>query len=214
MAASDVRCVLSARALNGESPVWDERRQRLFWVDIREPALHAFPSTGLDRRWEMPAWIGCVALGAGEGVAAALRTGLYALDLESGALRFLAPSPFGPRGLIFNDGGCDPAGRFLAGPMYVPLDPAPSEGARRAPLWRYDGGGRWTALTEPVPTSNGLAWSPDGRMMYHADTERRTIWADDYDAPTGASAGKRVFARVDVSDGGPDGASVDRDGFY
>jgi sugar lactone lactonase YvrE len=51
-------------------------------------------------------------------------------------------------------------------------------------------------------------------MMYHADTERRTIWADDYDAPTGASAGKRVFARVDVSDGGPDGASVDRDGFY
>jgi SMP-30/Gluconolactonase/LRE-like region len=96
MAASDVRCVLPARALNGESPVWDERRQRLFWVDIREPALHAFPSTGLDRRWEMPAWIGCIALGAGEGVAAALRTGLYALDLESGALRFLAPSPFGP----------------------------------------------------------------------------------------------------------------------
>jgi sugar lactone lactonase YvrE len=76
MRANDVRCVLESRALNGESPVWDDRRQRLFWVDIREPALHAFdPLTGSDQRWEMPAWVGCVGLGEQE-VALALRTGL------------------------------------------------------------------------------------------------------------------------------------------
>lgn len=214
MPASEVRCVLECHALNGESPVWDERRRRLFWVDIRQPALHAFdPATGADRCWEMPAWIGCVALGE-SGAAVALRTGLHALDLENGALRFLAPSPFDARRFIFNDGGCDPAGRLLAGPMYVPLAPVPSDGPKTAPLWRYDDGGRWTALTEPVATSNGLAWSPDGRTMYHADTEQRTVWAYEYDQATGGAANRRVFARVDASDGGPDGAAVDRDGFY
>jgi sugar lactone lactonase YvrE len=70
MRADDVRCVLESRALNGESPVWDDRRLRLFWVDIREPALHAFdPLTGNDQRWEMPAWVGCV--GRARGVAGA-----------------------------------------------------------------------------------------------------------------------------------------------
>jgi sugar lactone lactonase YvrE len=147
MAADHVRCVLEARALNGESPVWDDRRQRLFWVDIREPALHAFdPLTGDDQRWEMPAWVGCVGLGEYE-VALALRTGLYAMHIGSGAMRSLACAPFDPRGFIFNDGGCDPAGRFLAGPMYVPLAPEPKGDADKAPLWRYDGDGRWTALT-------------------------------------------------------------------
>jgi sugar lactone lactonase YvrE len=175
MRANDVRCVLESRALNGESPVWDDRRQRLFWVDIREPALHAFdPLTGSDQRWEMPAWVGCVGLGEQE-VALALRTGLYVMDIGSGAMRSLASAPFDPRRFIFNDGGCDPAGRFLAGPMYVPLAPEPKNGPQRAALWRYDGGERWTALTQPVATSNGLAWSPDGGTMYHADTEQRTI---------------------------------------
>jgi sugar lactone lactonase YvrE len=136
------------------------------------------------------------------------------MDLETGNLHWLANAPFDPRRFIFNDGKCDPAGRLLAGPMYVPLEPKPRSGPERAPLWRYDGDGNWTALTGAVATSNGLAWSPDGRTMYHADTEQRTIWAYDYDPATGAADRRRVFASVDVNDGGPDGAAVDRDGFY
>jgi sugar lactone lactonase YvrE len=211
---TDVRCVLEARSLNGESPVWDDRRQRLFWVDIREPALHEFnPADGTDRRWEMPAWIGCIGLGEHE-IVVALRTGLHAFDPDTGQLHFFAPPPFGSRAFIFNDGGCDPAGRFIAGTMYVALDPEPTEGPRTSPLWRYDGGGRWVPLSEPVATSNGLAWSPDGRTMYHADTEQHTIWAYDYELESGAASNRRVFAQLDVSDGGPDGAAVDSDGFY
>ena len=211
MASSDITCVLHARALNGESPVWDDQRQRLFWVDIRKPALHCFdPRTGEDRSWQMPAWIGCIGLGAHD-IAVALRTGLHEFDPDSGALRHLAPAPFDPRRFIFNDGGCDPAGRFVAGPMYVPLSPQ-TPGAEAGPLCRYDDG--WTTLTDPVSTSNGLAWSPDGRTMYHSDTEQHTIWGYDYDLASGTPSARRVFARLDVQDGGPDGAAVDRDGFY
>lgn len=213
MPSSEIRCVLQARSLNGESPVWDDKRQRLFWVDIREPALHAFdPRNGEDQRWEMPAWIGCIGLGAHD-IAVALRTGLHAFDLDCGALRHLAAAPFDARRFIFNDGGCDPAGRFVAGPMYVPLPPE-TPGPEATPLCRFDATNGWTPLTDPVSTSNGLAWSPDGRTMYHSDTEQHTIWAYEYDAAAGMPTARRVFARLDVQDGGPDGAAVDRDGFY
>ena len=210
--------VLPAKALNGERPAWHPGLKRLFWADIREPALHSFdPATGADRSWEMPAWIGCFAL-TERGAIVALRTGLFELDLDSGALRFLAPAPFDSRRFIFNDGRCDRVGRFYAGPMYLPLRPGDEVGGEQAaPLWRYEPArAGWTAVSPPVKTANGLAWSPDGRTMYHSDTDPKVIWACDYDEATGAVANRRVFARVEVADaqGGPDGASVDSDGFY
>lgn len=216
MAADAVRTVLPTRALNGETPTWCPDRRRLFWVDIREPALHAFdPATGQDQRWTMPAWIGSYGL-TDQGAVVALRTGLFLFDLHTGALQHLAPPPGDPRRFLLNDGKCDPAGRFLVGPMHLPLGDQPPGAPRVAPLWRYEGEGRWADVTVPVQTSNGLAWSPDGRTMYHSDTAQRTVWAYGYDPATGALAGKRVFARVEEGggQGGPDGAAVDRDGFY
>ena len=56
MAGTEIRTILQTRALNGECPVWCGDWQRLFWVDMREPALHAFdPATGHDEAWAMPA---------------------------------------------------------------------------------------------------------------------------------------------------------------
>ncbi len=212
-----VDLVLGAKALNGERPGWHAGRQKLFWVDIREPALHAFdPVTGTDQAWEMPAWIGCYAL-TDSGALVALRTGLHGFDIDTGALTFAAAAPFDPRRFIFNDGRCDRVGRFYAGPMYLPLRPGDQDlGSQKAPLWRYEPPGRWRAVSPDVKTSNGLAWSPDGRTMYHSDTDQKVIWACDYDEATGAIENRRIFATVEVENqqGGPDGATVDRDGFY
>lgn len=200
-------------ALNGESPAWCARTRRLLWIDSRAPALRRFdPATGEEERWAMPALLGACAP-TERGVLLPLRTGLHHLDLSAGTLDFLAPAPCDARRFVLNDGRCDPAGRFLVGAMYEPLPPGElSEAPRAAPLWRYGDGG-WTALTEPVATSNGLAWSPDGRTMYHADTPARVIRAYDYDPATGDASNPRIFARVEEGEG-PDGASVDRDGFY
>lgn len=212
-ATTPVRCVLKAQALNGESPVWDAASGRLFWQCLREPALHVFdPRTGQDSAWEMPAALGAFAL-TDTGAVVALSTGLFDFTFADGALRFLAPPPFDPRRFVFNDGGLDRQGRLWIGPMYEPLQPGDASPApREAPFWRYDGGGRWHAGTRPVKTANGLAFSPDGRTMYYGDTLQKTLWAADYDPALGQPVNERVFARVEEGTG-PDGASVDAEGF-
>lgn len=214
--ATEIRTVLTIKALNGERPAWSEARQRLIWVDIRGPNLHEFnPADGADRFWEMPSWIGCQAL-TRAGAVVALRTGLYHLDIGANTLTQMAAAPFDSRRFIFNDGRCDRRGRFFAGTMYVPLKPAPDIGpsAQRTPLRRYDGAGRWSDATPPVATANGLAWSPDGRVMYHTDTADKLIWRYDYDEVTATAINRRLFVDLSGGKGAPDGAVVDRDGFY
>ena len=213
---TDVDRVLDVKALNGESPGWDDARGELIWVDIRAPAIHAFnPKTLSDRVWELPSWIGCMAP-TQDGAVMALRTGFYHLSFETGILDMIGPAPFDQRRFIFNDGKCDRQGRFFCGTMFTPLQPAKQadiQGKER-PLYRYEGQGKWEPVTEPVGTSNGLAWSPDGRTMYHSDTEKKKIWVYDYEEETGTPRNRRVFVDAETLGGGPDGATVDAEGFY
>jgi sugar lactone lactonase YvrE len=224
MMHSSVMLVDAAEALNGEGPQWDEQSKRLYWVDMHRPSLRAFEPAGCRTlSWEMPAWIGCFGLLHDGDLVLALRSGLALFDPEDGSLRSLAGAPYDQRRFCFNDGGCDRAGHFLVGPMYHPL--APVDGSRdapqEAPIWRCrDSDGDVIGLDPlalpAVRISNGLAFSPDGRTLYHADTPKKTIWACDYDPATGAVENHRVFALVDEGGdaGGPDGATVDRDGYY
>ena len=214
-----IQCVLQAGALIGERPGWSVAARRLYWVDMKSCELHCFdPATGCDQCWEVPGWIGTYAQAEGGELILALRTGLFAFEPVSGALSFVAPPPYDPRRFCFNDGRCDRQGRFHVGLTYAPLGPLDEqpEGRRTGPVWRYDGGQHWRGVSGPVELSNGLAWSPDGKTMYHSDTFRKKIWVLDYDPDTGEAENQRLFAEVDLGgeEGGPDGACVDRDGFY
>ncbi len=96
------------------------------------------------------------------------------------------PRRFDPAHHRFNDGRCDPQGRFFAGTMNEKRD-APS-----AALYRIDSDFRVTEVLGNLTISNGLAWSPDGRTMYHADTPTLTINAFAFDAATGTPSNGRV----------------------
>ena len=187
---------------------------------MRKPSLHAFtPATGQDRAGEMPSWIGSYGMREDGRLVVALRDGVALFDAADGSLRPVAPVPFDARRFCLNDGRCDRQGRFIVGPMHHPLGPAGSArgGPQAAPLLRFDPNDGLVPLPPtPVTISNGLAFSPDGRTMYHSDTPKKTVWACDYDPETGAVARQRVFARVDEGgdNGGPDGAVVDSEGAY
>jgi sugar lactone lactonase YvrE len=207
--ASTPTCVLDARASLGECPVWSVDEQVLYWVDINEPALHRFdPRTGRDTALRMPSSIGSFALRAQGGTVVALRDGVYAADAEGRLGDRLAAAPYDTATHRFNDGRCDRQGRFLVGTMNERRD------ASTGALYRLGPDGRLDVLIDDVMISNGLAFSPDGRTMYHADTATLSVQRYDYDIATGRPAGRRDFARWTGETDRPDGAAVDSAGNY
>jgi sugar lactone lactonase YvrE len=189
----------------GECPLWDERESMLWWVDSRWPAVKRLdPATGAVMMLVLPKIVGSIALREAAGLLAATKSGIHLLDASNGALEArVDPEEHLPDNR-FNDGRCDRAGRFWAGTMSdVNRDPVGS-------LYRIDADFGCTKLRNAIIIPNSLAFSPDGRAMYFADTNRHTIWAYDYDPASGAATRERVFA--DTGKGRPDGSCVDADG--
>jgi len=205
--------VLDIRADLGECPVWCPREQSLYWIDIYAGRLNRFdPSTGTNSFWQLPEPIGSFALCETGGALVALKSGLHRLDFGSGGLTpFAAPEADLP-GNRLNDGRCDRQGRFWVGSMADPVDFERPHGS----LYRADPGGGCTRMVEGLYVASGLAFSPDGRTLYHSDSFRevRTVWAWDLDPDDGAISNRRVFVDTHGMPGRPDGAAVDADGCY
>jgi sugar lactone lactonase YvrE len=207
---TQVRCVLDAKARIGECPVWSPEEQALYWVDILAPALHRHElATGASRSWPMPSSIGSFGLDQRGGAVVALRHGFHRLDLATGELTLLVhPEPDRP-GNRLNDGKVAPDGSFWAGTMDEEQLARPT-GA----LYRLDPDGSCRKMVDGLIVSNGLAWSADGRTLFHSDSKAQAIWAWDHDLATGAIANRRELARPSSAIGRPDGGATDVAGFY
>jgi sugar lactone lactonase YvrE len=202
---------LDLRAELGECPQWSVEEQALYFVDIKGRALHRYkPATGEHVAMAMPEEIGCFGFRKGGGFIAGFRSGIWLLDPSGNREAKLADNPEDQRTSRFNDGRIDPAGRFLAGTIDEPKD------GGKAHLYRYDRRGL-AALAGGLLTSNGVAFSPDGRTLYHSDTPTFTVWRYAYDPATGEAADKTLFIRLEPTEddrGRPDGAAVDAQGCY
>jgi sugar lactone lactonase YvrE len=207
--ASPFTCVLDIKASLGESPVWSVAEQALYWVDINAPSLNRFdPATGRNTAMPMPESIGCFALRRSGGFVVALRGGVWLARADGTLDRKVADAPYDPAHQRFNDGRCDSRGRLFVGTMNEKRD------SNSAALFRVDPDFRVTRILDDMMISNGLAWSPDGRTMYHADTPTQTVRAFDYDAASGMPTNPRVFAQWTGETDRPDGAAVDSAGNY
>jgi sugar lactone lactonase YvrE len=209
--SAEFTLILDAQCTLGESPVWCAEPGLLVFVDISGRRLHRFDP--LTRRHDVDSVeedIGCVAPAKGGGYLAGLRSGLWLLDAQGTKLRQLAPNPQNPATNRFNDGRVAPRGRYFTGTLDE------TKAAGNAALFRYDKNGI-AQVMDGVMTSNGLAFSPDGRTLYFSDTPRFVIYRFDYDPATGEAANRRIFARIEptaTDRGRPDGAAVDEDGCY
>ena len=207
-------CVAQGRDVLGECPLWDDRAQVLWWVDIRAPALCQLDTTRqLTRRWPLPDLVGSIALTdghAGHGrdpLLVALGHRLALFDADTG-LQTLSEVPLDHEDHRFNDGRCDPKGRFWVGTMNNL-----SRGAEGR-MFRFDlqeGLVEFPALAQGLRIPNSLAFSPDGRTMYFADSLDHAVRAYDYDPRTGMPGTSRTFASC-TPPAFPDGACVDSEG--
>ena len=199
--AAPVERVLDSAERLGECPLWDEREQALWWVDIHAPAIKKFAGGKL-AVYPMPERVGSIALRAKRGLLAAMQTGVYIW--QNPKLTLLARPASHEVTHRFNDGRCDRAGRFWVGTMKDP------EHTPTGSLYRIEKDGRSKTMKNGIKVPNSLAWSPDGRTMYFADSPRHKIWAFDCDAQSGAMSNERLFAAPHP--GFPDGSCVDADG--
>lgn len=140
-----------ARAALGEGPVWDERKQRLYWVDITGRAIHyAEPASGKRETLAMPSYAGAVALTeSGRRLLCVLQDGFYFVHPDTKEVDRLGDPVLHSGEMRFNDAKCDPAGRLLAGTLSLiegKLSLSKGEGelpctgwtrmARSSPCWK------------------------------------------------------------------------------
>ncbi len=223
-AAANWQTVQAQAAELGESPFWHPQEQKLYWLDItRRQLLRADAATGELETWDMPSEPGCMAPAATGGLVIALRDGVFRARQWGGLLTRIATLDYDPAQMRANDGKCDALGRLWIGT----IDDTRVNG--NAALYCLDcrtGNAVLTRKTDPASlpatTGNGLAWSPDHRTLYWADTASHRVHAWDFDSASAAMSAQRVFLQFDAKPadamaayaGRPDGAAVDVQGNY
>jgi sugar lactone lactonase YvrE len=203
----EATCVVDGKNVLGEGALWCPREQRLWWIDISKPSLWSWrPRTGEVEHWALPKPPGSFALRERGGFLFAFRSGLATLEKPGAELEWLEIPGLGDE--RFNDGKTDRAGRFWAGTMDRKL------GSAIGGLYRIEAGFRVRAMEKNFVTiANGIGWSPDDRTMYFTDTPSRRIYRYDFDRARGEVTNRRVFVEVERGHGGPDGMTVDAEGF-
>lgn len=212
--------VTTTPSVLGESPFWHPQEQMLYWADIAGCKVHRLnPFMGDVQTWEMPSEPGCFAPAKSGGFIIALRDRIVHAQAWSGKLTLLSMIDHDADTTRSNDGKCDAAGRFWVGTMFEPRT------SPRAKLYCWDGQALQLKQGNAV-VANALAFSPDGKTIYWADTPQHTIWAWDFDCASGEMTNQRVFKQFAAkpqgwvsgmpSNGGyggrPDGAAVDVQG--
>jgi sugar lactone lactonase YvrE len=203
-------------SLLGESPFWHPGERALYWLDIPGHCLNRYqPDSQAHHQWPLPSEPGSIAPLLGGGLLIAMRDGLWRFDTASGERRRIAEPPYDPAKQRFNDGKADAHGRFWVGTIDDKREP-------KAALFCLDHG-TLERVADGITTSNGLAWSPDARTLYWADTPAHTVFAFDFERAGGAISNQRVFAQfprkapdqnLAAYGGRPDGAAVDTEGGY
>jgi sugar lactone lactonase YvrE len=204
----DLRCVWDAQCLLGEGPIWDDRSAKLYFVDIKGETICSYDDRNGGSSTSYPGGPTALALIDGsDDLLCASGRGLERFRPANEARRDeLAPLPLGD-GMRPNDGKCDPAGRFWIGTM------DDREERFAGTLYRYDPSGGLATVLPAIGVSNGLDWSPDGRIFYYTDSMRHTIWRFGYDVSSGTLSDRQDFVRLDPGGGAPDGLTVDAEGY-
>lgn len=202
--------VWDSRCGVAESPVWDAANRRVLFCDINGKKINALAVDSLAREtWEFPEVVGSFGLCRSGRLVVALRHRVVLFDPQRNAVTELTPPVAEPATNRLNDGKVGPDGAFWVGSMDE-NSPRQKLGA----LYRVTADGRIEQRSEGYAVSNGLAWSPDGRILYHSDSTSAMIEAWDFDPATGSTSNHRVIAQLSNEDGRPDGAAMDLDGNY
>ncbi|BAZ28198.1 SMP-30/gluconolaconase/LRE domain-containing protein [Cylindrospermum sp. NIES-4074] len=197
--------VLEARARLGEGPIWDSTQKLLYWVDIHNHRVHQFnPATEDNSFFDVGDVVGAIAKAGANRLIMALRHRLAFLNTLTGEVTPIIDIEADLPNNRFNDGKCDPQGRFWIG--------STSSQKGQASLYRFDPDGSLHKLETGLTVSNGLGWSPDQKTFYLTDSPEKKIYAYDFASITGNINNRRIFVDLNGESFYPDGLTVDSQG--
>jgi len=217
----NIEIEVKTNALLGEGPFWSSADQKLYWLDIEGKNFHAFdPVTKENRIFDTDISIASAACAEDGKFLTAGMNGFYAYmpfnELENPDSRYenpeknhdinlelIATAPDVPEGSRFNDGKCDPAGRFWAGTV------GPE---KTGALYMLDTNNKVTCVLKGITVSNGLTWDITKNIFYYIDTPTREVTAYTYDNESGEIKNGKTVITVPEKMGLPDGMTIDEDG--
>ncbi len=208
-------CITAVSCDLGESLYWDAQARRLRWVDAWKSRVFSFdPVTSETATTDLAQALGERPIGSIAGchdgtLVAGVRGGFYRIDIETKQVELLAAVETDrPATNRLNDGKCDRAGRFWCASVNT------DHQSPTAALWCLAAGRTPALKQDGLTVGNGIAWSPDDRWMYLADTFTGTVWRYAFDLASGCLAERQRFISTAHIRGDVDGATVDADGCY
>lgn len=199
--------VLDTKSELGEGALWNHKTGQLMWINIEGKILNIYnPESGFNREMLTGQKIGTVVPTESGHALVALKKGIYHFNLETGSKKLLAAPEAAIENNRFNDGKCDPSGRFWAGTMSMIGE------KETGTLYRFDADSSIHAIIPNVSISNGIVWSLDNKKMYYIDTPTQKVMGYDFDVETGNITNPKVAVKVPEEMGSPDGMTIDENG--
>lgn len=200
------RNVWNSQCELGEGPVWVERDQALWFVDIKKQKIHRLdPATGDKSSWDAPEMIGFLLPARSGGFVAGLQSGLHKFDETDGSFTPIAEVEADLPANRLNDAVTDPSGTMWFGSMDN------DEKADSGAFYRFVGGAVERTELTGICITNGPAVSADGSLLYYVDTLGKTIHVADI-AADGSLSNRRLFTTIADGEGYPDGPTIDSEG--
>lgn len=193
----------------GECPMWDKDKELFLWSDMLAGNLYTFdPTTKNVKAIAQGKNVGGFTVMRNGNLLCAAHQGIYSWNEFAGWK--LIENEVDGQFLHCNDAAADPEGRFIFGTTFY--NQYSNEHFERGRLYSIDTNGQISILEEGLGLSNGIAFSPDKKIMYVTDTYTREILAYDYDRASGKIKNRKTLIKVPDTEGIPDGLTVDSEG--
>ncbi|WP_461533953.1 SMP-30/gluconolactonase/LRE family protein [Sinomicrobium sp.] len=204
----DWEVLTNIKSLCGEGPVWDSETSSIYWIDVVGGDIHRYNTkSNSQKSIHTGQKIGAIAQCSSGHLIAALKKGLFFVDFERGYIKTIVNPESDRSGNRFNDGKCDPNGRFWVGTM--------DDGnniKNAGSLYTLERDLTVLKKYSGLTISNGMVWSVDKRSFYLIDTPTQKVMAFDYDNSSGDISNKRDIISIPKGEGSPDGMTIDNEG--
>lgn len=203
-----VEVLIQANNLLGEGPVWDHRNNEFLWVGIENNTLNFYDTkTKETNSFTFDYRVGAaVPVVASTTYLVALQNGLVFFNRSDKSVEYISNCEAEITTNRFNDGKCDPAGRFWIGSMDLKAT------AGKGALYSLDTNLKLKRHLSDLSIPNGMAWSNGSKSMYFIDTATGTVVEFDYDLIKGSISNGKTIITIPENMGCPDGMCIDVEG--